>query len=367
MTKVPYVDLKAQYQTIRGEVLTALAAVCESTAFAQGPPTREFEQEFAAYCGVRHCVSLNSGTSALHLALRCLDIGPGDEVITVPFTFIATVWAINYVGAQPVFVDIDPARHTLDPDKLEAAITPRTRAIVPVHLYGMPVAMAPVLAIAAKHGIPVIEDAAQAHGATYQGKRVGQFGCSACFSFYPGKNLGAYGEGGALVTNDDACAKRARSLRDHAQGQPYHHNEIGYNYRMDSFQGAVLRIKLKRLDAWNAARAAHVRRYAELLEGSDVIAPATFPDSECVWHCYVIEADRRDAMQQRLSVAGIDTRLHYPVPLHLQEVYAPLGYKRGDFPVAERLSDRCLSLPMYPELTDSQIQYVCDNVRAQGT
>src|SRR6266478_5032288 len=284
MTKVPYVDLKAQYRTIRGEVLTALEAVCESTAFAQGPPTRDFEQEFAAYCGVRHCVSLNSGTSALHLALRCLDVGPGDEVITVPFTFIATVWAINYVGAKPVFVDIDPARRTLDPAKLEAAITPRTRAIVPVLLYGMPAAMSPILSIAAKHGIPVIEDAAQAHGATYQGKRIGQFGCSACFSFYPGKNLGAYGEGGALVTNDEACAKRARSLRDHAQGQPYHHNEVGYNYRMDSFQGAVLRIKLKHLDDGNAARAAHARRYAELLAGSGVTVPAAFADSECVWH-----------------------------------------------------------------------------------
>jgi dTDP-4-amino-4,6-dideoxygalactose transaminase len=367
MTKVPYVDLKAQYQTIRGEVLTALEVVCESTAFAQGPPTRDFEQEFAAYCGIRHCVSLNSGTSALHLALRCLDIGPGDEVITVPFTFIATVWAINYVGAKPVFVDIDPTRRTLDPTKLEAAITSHTKAIVPVHLYGMPAAMAPILAIANKHGIPVIEDAAQAHGATYQGKRVGQFGCSACFSFYPGKNLGAYGEGGALVTNDDGCAKRARSLRDHAQVQPYHHNEIGYNYRMDSFQGAVLRIKLKHLDVWNSARAGHGRRYAELLEGSGVTAPATFTDSECVWHCYVIETDRRDEMRQRLSAARIDTRLHYPVPLHLQKVYASLGYKRGDFPVAERLSDRCLSLPMYPELTDSQIKYVCENVRTEVT
>ena len=366
MTKVPYLDLKAQYQTIRGEVLAALEAVCESTAFAQGPPAKDFEQEFAAYCGVRHCVGLNSGTSALHLALRCLDIGPGDEVITVPFTFIATAWAVNYVGAKLVFVDIDPARRTLDPVKLEAAITPRTKAIIPVHLYGMPAAMAPILAIAAKHSIPVVEDAAQAHGAKYQGKRVGQFGCTACFSFYPGKNLGAYGEGGALVTNDDACAKRARSLRDHGQSQRYYHDEIGYNYRMDSFQGAVLRIKLKHLDAWNAARATHAHRYAELLEGSGVTTPATFADSECVWHCYVIETDDRDKMRQRLSAAGIDTGLHYPVPLHLQKVYAPLGYKRGDFPVAERLGDRCLSLPMFPELTDSQIKYVCDSIRAKG-
>ncbi len=254
---------------------------------------------------------------------------------------------------------------TLDPARLETAITPRTKAIVPVHLYGMPAAMAPILAIAAKHGIPVIEDAAQAHGATYQGKRVGQFGCTACFSFYPGKNLGAYGEGGALVTNDDAQAQRARSLRNHGQSQQYHHDEIGYNYRMDSFQGAVLRIKLKHLEAGNAARAAHARRYAELLEGSGVTVPPTFADSQTVWHCYVIETDRRDEMWQRLSDAGIDTRLHYPVPLHLQKVYASLGYKRGDFPVAERLSERCLSLPMFPEMTDLQIKYVCDNIRAK--
>jgi len=363
MAKVPYLDLKAQYQTIRVEVRAALEAVCESTAFAQGPPTKDFERDFAAYCGVSYCVSLNSGTSALHLALRCLDIGPGDEVITVPFTFIATAWAISYVGARPVFVDIDPARRTLNPAQLEAAITSRTKAIIPVHLYGMPAEMSAILAIAGKHGIPVVEDAAQAHGARYQGRRVGQFGGLACFSFYPGKNLGAYGEGGALVTNDEAIADRARRLRDHGQRQRYHHDELGYNYRMDSFQAAVLKIKLKHLDGWNTARATHARRYAELLRGSLVGVPATFSDAECVWHCYVIEIDNRDCVRDSLTASGIETALHYPLPLHQQQVFAPLGYQPGQFPVSERLANRCLSLPMYPELTDVQLQFVVDTLR----
>ncbi len=364
MIKVPYLDLKAQYRSIRSEVLAALEAVCESVRFAQGPATTAFEQEFATYCGVKHCVTLNSGTSALHLAMRCLDIGPGDEVITVPFTFIATAWAISYVGAIPVFVDVDPARRTLDPEKLEAVITPRTKAIVPVHLYGMPAEIDTICAIADKHGVPVVEDAAQAHGARYKGKRVGQFGRMACFSFYPGKNLGAYGEGGALVTNDDAIAARARSLRDHGQSQRYYHNEVGYNYRMDSFQAAVLSIKLKHLDQWNAARATIAKRYAELLSKASYGLPAFFDDSECVWHCYVIEADNRDRVRQKLADAGIETGLHYPLPLHLQKAYSPLGYKRGDFPVSERIAQRCLSLPIYPELTDEQLNAVVVALRA---
>ena len=255
MEPVPYLDLHAQYHAVRSEVLTALKEICESSRFAQGPATQEFEENFAEYCGTAHCVSLNSGTSALHLALRCLDIGPGDEVITVGMTFIATAWAISYVGATSVFVDIDPGRRTMCPINLEAAITPRTKAIIPVHLYGMPAEMDHIKLIADRHGLPIIEDAAQAHGARYRGKRVGQFGQIACFSFYPSKNLGAYGEGGALVTNDASIAQRARSLRDHAQSQKYLHDEVGYNYRMDSFQAAVLAIKLKRLDAWNTARA----------------------------------------------------------------------------------------------------------------
>lgn len=363
MTKVPYLDLKAQYASIREDVLQALADVCESTRFAQGPPTLQFEREFAAYCGVKHCITVNSGTSALHLAMRCLDIGPGDEVITVPFTFIATAWAISYVGARPVFVDIDPARRTLDPRQLEAAITPRTKAIMPVHLFGMPAEMDAINAIAAKHGLPVVEDAAQAHGARFKGKGVGQFGCLAAFSFYPGKNLGAYGEGGALVTNDDGFAARARSLREHGSRERYYHDEIGYNYRMDSFQGAVLGIKLKRLDAWNAARRERAQRYDELLAGTSVTPPATFADSECVWHCYVIETRNRDAVRQRLTEAGIETGIHYPVPLHLQKVYKELGYKPGDFPVSEQVAKGCLSLPIYPEMTENQLSAVATKLR----
>jgi dTDP-4-amino-4,6-dideoxygalactose transaminase len=360
MTKVPYLDLKVQYQSLRAEILAALEAVCQSTRFAQGPPTAEFDKQFAAYCGVKHCVSLNSGTSALHLALRCLDIGPGDEVITTPFTFIATAWAISYVGARPVFADIDPVRRTLDPAKVKAAVTGRTKAILPVHIYGMPADMDALTSL----GVPVIEDAAQAHGARYKGKRVGQFGRTACFSFYPTKNLGAYGEGGALVTDDDAIAARARSLRSHAASQPYHHDEVGYNYRMESFQGAVLSVKLKHLDAWTAARVAHAKRYGELLADTPYTLPAVPADSGPVWHCYTIETEHRNRIRGALSAAGIETGVYYPLPLHLQKAYASLGYKRGDFPVAERLCERCLSLPMYPELTGEQINAVAEALRA---
>jgi dTDP-4-amino-4,6-dideoxygalactose transaminase len=362
MTRIPFLDLKAQYATIRDEVRAALDEVCDSARFAQGPPTTAFEQEFAAYCGVARCVSLNSGTSALHLALRCLNIAPGDEVITTPFTFIATAWAISYVGATPVFVDIDPVRRTLDPARLEALVTARTRAIMPVHIFGTPADMDSINAVATKHKLPVVEDAAQAHGARYKGKRVGQFGAISCFSYYPTKNLGAYGEGGALLANDK-LATRARSLREHAQSARYVHEEVGYNYRMDSFQAAVLRVKLKRLDAWNTARAAHARRYTELLAGTRYGLPAVPADSEPVWHCYVIECDNRDRVRAALGEAGIDTAVNYPLPLHLQPVYRLLGYHRGDLPVAERLCERCLSLPIYPELTPEQINVVVRALR----
>ena len=362
-TTVPYVDLQAQYRSIRSEVLKALEEVCESARFVQGPKTSKFEEEFAAYCGVNYCVSLNSGTSALHLALRCLDIGPGDEVITVAMSFIATAWAISYVGATPVFVDIDAARRTMSPTKLEAAITPRTKAIIPVHLYGMPAEMDRINAIAVQHGIPIIEDAAQAHGARYRGKRVGQFGKIACFSFYPGKNLGAYGEGGALTTNDTLIAQRARSLRDHAQSERYFHDEIGYNYRMDRFQTAVLAIKLKQLDSWNAIRVARAACYAKLLKDSSYKLPTHFSDCDCIWHCYVIECQDRDSIRHALQEAGIETGLHYPLPIHLQKAYAFLGYRRGDLPVTEALCDRCLSLPMSADLTDEQISAVVSALR----
>src|SRR5215475_10146202 len=358
METVPYLDLRAQYRPLSSDLLGALEEVCESTGFAQGPATSEFEDKFAAYCGVDHCVSLNSGTSALHLALRCLDVGPGDEVITVSMTFIATAWAISYVGATPVFVDIDSVRRTLNPDKLEAAITSRTKAIIPVHLYGMPAELDRIMAIADRHGVPVIEDAAQAHGAKYRNKRVGQFGQIACFSFYPGKNLGAYGEGGALITNDASIARRARSLRDHAQSQKYLHDELGYNYRMDSFQGAVLSIKLKYLDKWNTARVDCARHYTKLLRDSSYKLPAHVSDSKCVFHCYVIEAQERDRLRSALQDVGIQTAIHYPVPIHLQKAYAHLGYPSGDLPVTEALCEHCLSLPIYPELSKEKIYRV---------
>lgn len=363
MQRVPYLDLPAQYGGIRTEVLRALEEICESARFAQGPATANFEAQFAEYCGVDHCVSLNSGTSALHLALRCLDIGPSDEVITVGMTFIATAWAISYAGATPVFVDIEPVRRTMCPAKIEDAITPRTKAIIPVHLYGMPADMDAINTIAARHGLPVIEDAAQAHGARYRGRRVGQFSRIACFSFYPSKNLGAYGEGGALITNDTSIAQRARWLRDHAQRDRYLHDEIGYNYRMDSFQAAVLAIKLKRLDEWNAARADRAAYYNELLANSTCKLPAHVSDSECVWHCYVIETAERDRLRSELLDGGIETAVHYPVPVHLQKAYAHLGYKPGDLPVTEALCQQCLSLPLYPELSKDRMFTVASTLR----
>jgi dTDP-4-amino-4,6-dideoxygalactose transaminase len=358
--KIPYLDLHSQYNTIRKEALASLEAVCESTRFAQGPITAEFESAFADYCGVEHCVSVNSGTSALHLAMRLLNISPGDEVITVPMTFIATTWAISYAGANPIFVDIDPERRTMDPDKLEKAITTRTKAILPVHLFGQPADMEPILHIADRHNIPVIEDAAQAHGAFYKGRRAGQLGAIGCFSFYPGKNLGAYGEGGAMVTNDSQFASRARALRDHGQSERYYHDEIGYNYRMDSFQAAILNIKLGKLDEWNAARSRHALAYTELLKDAPVKTPTFFEDSTSVWHCYVIECDRRDSVRWRLSELGVETGIHYPVPIHLQRAYEFLGHSPGAFPVSEEFSSRCLSLPIYPELTDVQVRAVAE-------
>ena len=358
MDRIPLLDLSAQYRVIREEAIAAFDRIAESAGFAQGPAAKAFEDEFAAWCGAGQCVGLNSGTSALHLALRCLDVGPGDEVITVPMTFIATAWAIYYVGATPVFVDIDPVRRTLDPALLERAITPRTKAIIPVHLYGQPADMDPILEIAKRHGIPVIEDAAQAHGATYKGRRAGTLGVMGCFSFYPGKNLGAFGEGGALVTNDEKFAKRARQLRSHAQSERYYHDELGYNYRMDNIQGAMLSLKLKHLNGWNAARAGHALRYGELLSDLPITLPARLPDSESVWHCYVIESGRRDELRQKLTDANIESGLHYPLPLHLQKACAALGCKEGDFPVSERLGRQCLTLPMFAELREDQLQRV---------
>lgn len=360
---VPLLDLQTQFQNLNAEISSALRQVLEENAFVLGPAVETFEKEFARYCNVKHCVALNTGTSALHLALVCLNVGTDDEVITVPMTFAATVWGISYVGANPVFVDIDPVRHTMDPEHLKAAITRRTKAIVPVHLYGVPADMGAICRIADQYGIPVVEDAAQAHGARYRNRRVGSFGRAGCFSFYPSKNLGAYGEGGALVTNDDEIAARARRLRDQGQSQRFFHDEVGYNYRMDGFQGAVLAVKLKHLDAWNAVRADRAKRYHELLAELPFALPVAPNDSQSVWHLYVIEASERDGIRNKLAESGIQTGLHYPLPIHLQKAYSHLGLRKGMFPVSERLAERCVSLPMYPELTDAQVVEVSESLR----
>jgi dTDP-4-amino-4,6-dideoxygalactose transaminase len=359
---VPYLDLPAQMRPLRKEIEAALGRTLDNCSFCLGPDVVQFEKDFARFCGAQHCVAFNSGTSALHVALLLLRVGPGDEVITTPTTFVATSWAISYAGAKPVYVDVEDATFNLDPKLVERAITPRTKAILPVHLYGHPVDLDPLLELGRKHNLPLVEDAAQAHAATYRGRMIGTFGVMSCFSFYPGKNLGAYGEGGALVTNDAALAARARSLREHGSTQRYYHDEIGYNYRMEGFQGAVLGVKLKHLDAWTRERRRVALRYHELLAGTPLQLPIEAPYAQSAWHLYVVRHPQRDALKQYLEANRVGCALHYPLPLHLQKAYAHLGYKAGDFPVAEKAARECLSLPIYPELTDAQIQRVAEVV-----
>ena len=330
----------------------------DNCSFCLGPDVAQFESDFARYCGAGHAVGFNSGTSALHVALLLLKIGPGDEVITTPHTFVATSWAISYVGARPVYVDIDDQTFNLNPQLVERAITPRTKAILPVHLYGHPCDMDPLLEICKKHNLPLVEDAAQAHGAKYRGKVVGTFGVLSEFSFYPGKNLGACGEGGALVTNDAALAARARSLREHGSTQRYYHDEVGYNYRMEGIQGAVLGVKLRHLDEWSQGRRRVARRYHELLADTPLQLPREADYAESVYHLYVVRHPRRDDLKKHLEANKVGCALHYPLPLHLQKCYASLGHRVGDFPVTEKAARECLSLPIYPELTDEQIQRV---------
>ena len=360
---IPYLDLKAQLKPLRAEIDAAIARTIDNCSFCLGPDTAQFEKDFAKACGAEHALGFNSGTSALHVAMLLLDIGQGDEVITTPFTFVATSWAISYVGAKPVFVDVDDATFNLDAKLIEKAITPRTKAIMPVHLYGQPFDIDPILAICRKHKLPLVEDAAQAVGAKYKGKTIGTFGDMSCFSFYPGKNLGACGEGGALVTNNAAYAKRARSLREHGSTVRYYHDEVGYNYRMEGIQGAVLGIKLKHLEKWTRERQRVARRYTELLAGTPLQLPFQADYAESVWHLYVVRHPERDALKAHLDANGVGCALHYPLPLHLQKCYASLGYKPGDFPVAEKAANQCLSLPIYPELTDGQIQRVVEVVK----
>jgi len=359
---IPFIDLKMQYHAIKAEIDQAIAGVLESSQFILGSEVKAFEEEFASFCNCAYGIGLNSGTSALHLAFLALGIGPGDEVITTPLTFVATVAAIRYTGATPVFVDIDPRSYTIDVDRIEAAITPRTKAIVPVHLYGQPADMDPILEVARRHGIRVVEDAAQAHGASYKGRPVGSMGDIACFSFYPGKNLGAYGEGGAAVTSDEALCRAIRTLRDWGQEQRYHHILKGYNYRMDGIQGAILRVKLKHLPAWTQARRRHAARYSRLLADRGIETPQSMPYGAPVHHVYPLLTPERDETQRALQAVGIQTGIHYPIPVHLLEAHRDLGYRAGDFPVSEKIASQELSLPMFAELTDSQIEAVVEQV-----
>jgi len=363
-TAVPFLDLKRQYEGIREEIGEALGRVLESGQYVLGDEVAAFEREFAAYCGARHAIAVSSGTSALHLALLAAGVGPDDEVITVPMTFVATVAAIDYIGARAVLVDVDPVTYTMDAAQLEAAITPRTRAIVPVHLYGLPADMTAVLAVAARHGVPVVEDAAQAHGAEHRGRRAGSMGVAGCFSFYPGKNLGAYGEGGLVTTNDDALAAQVRILRDWGQTERYHHRFKGFNYRMDGFQGAVLRVKLRRLEAWTEARRRHAAAYRERLEDAALTLPVEPEGSRHVYHVFAVRHPERDALRALLQERGVGTGLHYPIPVHLQPAYADLGYAAGAFPVSERIAREELSLPMFPEMEDAERDYVAETVAA---
>ena len=359
---IPFVDLRAQYRDLKAEVDAAIQGVLDTCQFTLGSEVAAFEAEFAQYCGARFGIGVNTGTSALHLALLAAGVGPGDEVVTVPFTFVATASAIAYTGATPVFVDIDPARFTMDPKALEAAITPRTKAIVPVHLYGQPADMDAILAIAARHGIVVVEDACQAHGAEIGGRRVGALGHLGCFSFYPGKNLGAYGEGGMVVTDDPALDSRIRMLRDWGAEKKYEHIIKGYNYRLEGLQGAVLRVKLRHLERWTAARRAAAASYAALLAPHDVGLPAEAADVRHVQHLYVVRCRDRQRLQAGLDARGIQSGIHYPYPIHLLPAFGELGHRAGDFPHSERAAREVLSLPMFPELTAAQIAEVADAV-----
>jgi dTDP-4-amino-4,6-dideoxygalactose transaminase len=360
---IPFVDLKAQYASIKTEVNAAIQGVLDSCQFTLGSEVAAFEQEFAAYCRSSHGIGVNTGTSALHLSLLAAKIGPGDEVITVPFTFVATVSAICYTGAKPVFVDIDPRSFTIDVAAVEAAITERTKAIIPVHLYGQPADMDPLLEIAKRRGLVVIEDACQAHGAEYKGRRAGSMGDLGCFSFYPGKNLGAYGEGGMVVTGNAEYARTIRMLRDWGAERKYQHVLKGYNYRLEGIQGAVLRVKLRHLEAWTEARRAAAARYDRLLAGSGVVTPLAMAYARHVYHVYAIRSGQREAWQEALNAQGIQTGIHYPIPVHLLPAFSDLGYRAGQFPHSERAANEVLSLPMFPELTDAQAEEVVRALR----
>ena len=363
---IPLVDLKAQYLTIKSDVAAAVGRVLDTGQFVLGPEVEAFEQEFAAYQGAAQGIAVNTGTSALHLALMAAGVGPGDEVITVPFTFVATVAAIGYVGARAVYVDIDPKTFTIDVNQIEGAITPRTKAIVPVHLYGQPADMDPIIEIANRHGLKVIEDGCQAHGAAYKGRPVGALGDLGCFSFYPGKNLGAYGEGGMVVTNNAAMAKQIRMLRDWGSEKKYHHVLKGFNYRMEGMQGSILRVKLRHLEKWTEARRAHAVEYRRVLADSGIEIPVEAPYARHVYHVYAIRTKDRVTMQRMLQSNGIGTGIHYPIPVHLQPAYADPAYRQGDFPHSEQAANEVLSLPMFAELSFTNVEMIGAAVKEQA-
>jgi dTDP-4-amino-4,6-dideoxygalactose transaminase len=361
---VPFLDLKSQYHSIAEEIEIALRQVLNSAAFSGGPFVERFEEQFATFSQCKYAIGVGSGTEALWLSLLALGVGRGDEVITVPNTFIATVEAISLCGATPVFVDVDERSYTMDPALIEAAITPRTKAIIPVHLYGQTADMDPIMGIARKYGLLVIEDACQAHGAEYKGRRAGSIGDVGCFSFYPGKNLGAYGEAGGVVTNSQKLSAHIKMLRDHGQARKYSHAMIGVNSRMDGIQGAVLGVKLKYLASWNYARIRNAELYREYLKGLDeVILPEKMSYAHHIYHIFAVRVKNRDVFLSAMTEKGISCGVHYPIPVHLQEAYSSMGLKRGRFPVSEQFADETISLPMFPELTEEQIDHTTDVIR----
>jgi dTDP-4-amino-4,6-dideoxygalactose transaminase len=362
--KVPFLDLKAHHDPIRAEVMAAIKDVVDQNAFAGGSFVTRFEEHYAAFCGTKYCVGVANGTDAIWLALLAKGIGAGDEVITIPMTFMATAEAITYAGAKPVFVDIDPVTYTMDVGQVEAAITPRTKAIIPVHLFGQCADMDPILAIAQKHGLVVIEDGAQSQGARYRGHNAGSMGHAGATSFYPGKNLGAWGEAGGITTNDAALRERMVMFREHGQKKKYYHDVVGWNGRMDGIQAAVLSVKLKYLKTANEARGRAAVKYGQLLAGTPGLTlPTNAPARDHVYHIYAVRVQQRDRVMQQLGERGIGTGIHYPVPVHLQQAYEALGYKKGDFPVSEACADTFLSLPMFPEITESQIETVARELK----
>jgi dTDP-4-amino-4,6-dideoxygalactose transaminase len=361
---VPFLNLRAHHAPFRDELDRVIGEVIDSAAFAGGPFVEKFEEDFAAYCDCEHAIGVGSGTEALWLSLLACGVGAGDEVITVPNTFMATAEAITYCGARPVFVDVDEHTYTMDPAGLEKAVTARTKAIVPVHLFGQPADMDPILEFAGERDLFVIEDAAQAHGAEYKGRKVGTLGHTGCFSFYPGKNLGAFGEAGAIVTNSSDLRERICTLRDHGQVRKYHHTMVGWNCRMDGIQAAVLRVKLRYLESGNSLRRSHALKYNEILEGIDeVVIPLEAPYSRHVYHIYAVRVQERNEVMGLLKEKGIQCGVHYPVPVHLQKAYRSLGYKAGAFPVAEQTALEVISLPMFPELTEGQVESVVRNLK----